>query len=115
MLQTKYEEESWDASRDARAREQEALTRGIDLLRKVQSNEIGRAECMNAMLYIRKLWTFFIEDLSRPDNGLPLELRAKLISIGIWVIKEAESIRGDDVGDVASLIAIHTAMRDALQ
>ena len=96
-------------------REREALSRGIELLRKAESNELGQADCINAMLYIRKLWTFFIEDLSRPDNGLPLELRASLISIGIWVIKEVDALRGGNAGDVASLIAVHTAMRDALQ
>jgi len=115
MLRSRYEEESWDAAGNARAREQQALAHGIALLHKVQSGEFGHAECINAMLYIRKLWTFFIEDLSRAENGLPSELRAQLISIGIWVIKETEKIRLGNPGDLESLIAVHTTMRDGLR
>jgi flagellar protein FlaF len=115
MLQSSYEEESWDAASAARAREQHLLSRAIELLQQVKSGEQTRADCINAMLYVRKLWTFFIEDLSRPDNGLPPELRANLISIGIWIIKEADLIRNGDPGDLASLIDVHTTMRDALR
>ena len=35
----------------------------------------------------------FIEDLAIPENGLPDKLRADIISIGLWVVKEADRLR----------------------
>ena len=67
-----------------------------------------------ALLYIRRLWTFFVEDLASPRNGLPEKLRAELISIGLWIIGEADRIRQQGSTDVAELVAINTVIRDAL-
>jgi flagellar biosynthesis activator protein FlaF len=118
MHQASYEEEGLDAGTESRAREQQALSRAIELLQHAQSCPPGANERMISMLYVRKLWTIFIEDLSQPHNGLPLELRAKLISIGIWIIKEADSVRGGSGaggGDFDTLLSVHVAIRDALR
>ena len=72
-------------------------------------------ELSDALLYNRRLWTIFIEDLSHPDNGLPDQLRADIISIGLWVIKEADRLREKKSGDVVRLIEINRVIRDALQ
>ncbi|MHC2413446.1 flagellar biosynthesis regulator FlaF [Bradyrhizobium diazoefficiens] len=63
---------------------------------------------------MRRLWTIFIEDLSHPENGLPDKLRADIISIGLWVIKEADRLREEKSGDVMQLIEINRLIRDAL-
>jgi flagellar protein FlaF len=115
MQRASYVEEVEDAASDARVREQMALSRAIELLELAQSGAGDGTERLMSMLYIRKLWTFFIEDLSHPHNGLPLELRAKLISIGIWIIKEADLIRSGGAGDLDALLSVHVAIRDSLR
>jgi len=55
-----------------------------------------------------------VQDLSSSGNGLPEKLRADLISIGLWIIKEADRIRQDKSTDVAELVTINTIIRDAL-
>ena len=36
---------------------------------------------------MNRVWTSFIEDLGSPENELPMELRANLISIGLWLLQ----------------------------
>jgi flagellar protein FlaF len=90
------------------------LNHGIDLLKRFQSGDLPSSEGNEALLYIRRLWTFFVEDLASPRNGLPEKLRAELISIGLWIIREADRIRQQESTDVDELVAINTVIRDAL-
>jgi flagellar biosynthesis activator protein FlaF len=61
------------------------------------------------------LWGYLIEDLARPDNDLPQKLRADLISIGLWMMREAEQIRLEASSNFKGLIDVSTAIRDGLE
>ena len=69
---------------------------------------------VQSLLYVRRLWTIFIEDLAHPENGLPEQLRADIISIGLWVVKETDRLRADRSNDVMQLVEINRLIRDAL-
>ncbi len=71
-------------------------------------------DLVESLLYVRRLWTIFIEDLAHPENGLPDKLRADIISIGLWVVKEADRLREEKSNDVMQLIEINRLIRDAL-
>ena len=114
MTLSSYDAVIEDSGREVRAREQLALSRGIDLLKRLQSGALPPPEHAEALLYIRRVWAFFIEDLANPRNGLPEKLRAELISIGLWIIREADRIRQDKSTDVAELLAINIIIRDSL-
>lgn len=114
MTLSSYDAVIEDGAREARRREQQALNHGIALLKRFQSGDIPSSEGAEALLFIRRLWTFFVEDLASPRNGLPEKLRAELISIGLWIIGEADRIRQQGSTDVAELVAINTVIRDAL-
>jgi flagellar protein FlaF len=114
MTLSSYDAIIEDSGHEARAREQQALGHGVDLLTRMQSGTLPSPEDAEALLYIRRLWTFFVEDLANPRNGLPEKLRADLISIGLWIIKEADRIREEKAADVDELLAINIVIRDAL-
>jgi flagellar protein FlaF len=114
MTLSSYDAMIEDSGREARGREQQALNHGIDLLKQLQGGDLAPPDDAEALLYIRRLWTFFVQDLSSPRNGLPEKLRADLISIGLWVIREADRIRQDKATDIDELLAINTVIRDAL-
>ncbi len=40
---------------------------------------------MEALDWNRRLWSTVAQDCARPDNGLPPELRASIISLSLWV------------------------------
>jgi flagellar protein FlaF len=103
-----------DSGHEARNREQQAIDHGVGLLKRLQNGDLPSPEGAEALLYIRRLWAFFIQDLASPRNGLPEKLRADLISIGLWIIKEADRIREEEADDVGELLAINVVIRDAL-
>lgn len=114
MTVSGYEAVIEDSGHEARAREHRALDHGIDLLKRLQNGDLLPPEEAEALLYIRRLWAFFVQDLASPRNGLPEKLRAELISIGLWIIKEADRIRQEKASDVDELLGINVLIRDAL-
>jgi flagellar biosynthesis activator protein FlaF len=109
-----YEMVVEDSSGEAKAREREVLSIGIDRLERLRNDAFSIEELIESLLYVRRLWAVFIEDLSHPENGLPETLRADIISIGLWVIREADRLRDERSNDVAQLIDINRLIRDAL-
>jgi flagellar biosynthesis activator protein FlaF len=114
MRRSSYAETMEDSSDVARRREQMALDHGLRLLTRLQDADVTRHERVEAMLYIRRLWTFLVDDLGNPGNALPRELRSTLISIGIWMIKESENIGEGRDDQLADMVAVMTAIRDGL-
>lgn len=109
-----YETVVEDSSHEARGRERQALSLGIDRLERLQKERYSMEDQVQSLLYVRRLWTIFIEDLAHPENGLPEQLRADIISIGLWVVKEADRLREERSNDVMQLVEINRMIRDAL-
>lgn len=115
MYQQFYEEVVEDDQVQARRVEYLALDRAVDLLTRAANVEHPSPEGVEALYYTRKLWTAFITELAAPENALPNELRANLISIGIWIMKEADAIRLDTSENYAGIADICAIVRDGLQ
>jgi flagellar protein FlaF len=47
---------------------------------------------IDALDWNRRVWNFLGEDCSHPDNKLPAELRASIISLSIWVGKHTSAV-----------------------
>ena len=109
-----YEAAVDDSAYEARSRERQALSLGIDRLERIQKDRFSVEDLVESLLYVRRLWTIFIEDLAHPENALPEKLRADIISIGLWVVKEADRLREQRSNDVEQLIEINRLIRDAL-
>jgi flagellar protein FlaF len=115
MTHEAYEAVAEDSGAEARERERVALSRGIDRLERLAEGRVSAEDLVESLLYVRRLWAIFIEDLSHPENGLPEQLRADIISIGLWVIKEADRLREQRSNDVIQLVEINRVIRDALR
>ena len=50
-----------------------------------------------------------------PFRSLPQALRADLISIGLWIMREAEQIRLERSTNFRGIIEVSAAIRDGLQ
>lgn len=60
-----------------------------------------------------RLWSVLKSDLQRPENRLPAELRAQIISIALVVERQTAAIlRGE--GKVATLVALNSPFIDGL-
>jgi flagellar protein FlaF len=115
MYQFSYAEILQDNPQDARARERQAIERAIELLELGQKKGIRSLEAAEGLNYLSKLWQFFIDDLAKPENDLPEALRAELISIGIWITNEVNSMRLGKSENFDGLIEICKIIRDGLK
>lgn len=88
-----YDEVMEESCNEARAQERRALQHAVELLAAAEEKGVRSREAVDALLYVNRLWSVLLEDLASPENELPEALRANLISIGLWVLKETENIR----------------------
>ena len=106
MYQLQYADIEEDAIADAKTRERELLQRSVDLLIAARDAMPNGMQIVEATHFVRRIWTAFLNDLASPDNQLPAELRANLISIGVWVLKENDKIRLGESEDFDGVVEI---------
>lgn len=114
MQNLQYAEILEDDEALARERERMAFDRSIELMERADRDGASSVDTAKAIIFTNTLWAFLIEDLARPTNGLPKELRAKLISIGIWTMREIEKMRIGDRKSFADVIQVSKAIRGGL-
>lgn len=115
MYQQSYAEIIEDDEGAARHVERQALDQAAALLLTAADRAHPSIEGAAALHFTRMLWTTFITELGAPENALPKELRAKLISIGIWILKEADAIRLGTSTNYAGIADICAIVRDGLR
>jgi len=115
MYQFSYADIQADAVADAKDRERQLLDRSIDLLVAARENGVDSMQAVEATHFLNRVWSTFLEDLGSADNELPKELRANLISIGLWLLREAEAIRQGQSDNFDGLIEVSQIIRDGIQ
>jgi flagellar biosynthesis activator protein FlaF len=114
MYKFSYEETLNDSGSRHRENERLAIEQSVALLKSAEKAGPRSRESVDAILFLNRLWSFFLEDLAKPENGLPEEVRAKLISIGIWMLKEAEAISNGKSRNFAALIDVSNVIAEGL-
>jgi len=114
MYQQRYAEIAGESGKNARAKEKDALEKAINKLAVAKTRGALSPESFEATNYLRRLWAIFIEDLSNDENGLPESLRASLISIGLWVRREADLIDTGASTNFDGLIEVNQLIADGL-
>jgi len=68
---------------------------------------------MEALDWNRRLWSTLSTDCGSPDNALPKELRAQIVSLALWVSRYSSDVmRGK--GDIDALIDVNKAIMEGL-
>jgi len=114
MYKLSYAEIMEADPRQARAREQQALDHAIELMKIAEAKGATSPQAVEAVQYVQKLWTFFIQNLTDPGNELAGALKGDLISIGIWAIAEADRVLADRSKGFGALIDVNQTIRDGL-
>lgn len=115
MYQFSYAEIMADDVADSREREKQVLDRAVSLLRAAEFKGRESREAVEALYYTRRVWVALIDDLRLADNQLPANLKADLISIGIWILKEVDRIRMRQSVNFKGIADIITIIRDGLK
>lgn len=114
MYRFSYAEVLEDTPQTARQRERIALEHSIELLQAAEQKGANSREAVDAIYYLRRLWAVFIEDLAKPENELPKGLRADLISVGLWLMREADEIRQGRSTNFKGLIDVSRLVAEGL-
>lgn len=115
MYKLSYTEIVDDDPKSARSDEWEAFNRSIELMKEAEKDGLDSKSAIKAVHVTTVLWTWFLEDLAKPQNQLPKELRAQIISVGLWVLKEAESVRSKRSKSFKGLINVSEAIQKGLK
>lgn len=115
MYMANYIDQQEESLSDARGRERELMTQSIDLLEQAKASGVSSMEAIRAIHFSSRLWMTLMEDLAGDDNALPEQLRANLISIGIWVLKTLDAIRQGNSDNFSGIIEITAIIRDGLK
>jgi len=115
MYQLSYDEHLAENLKDCRDRKRLALEHAIGLLQRAEGAGAQSQETVEALGFVSKLWNAFIQDLVDPENDLPDVLRADLVSVGLWIIKEAALIRSGQSQNFRGMIEICTMIHAGLR
>lgn len=115
MYRFSYAEVLEDTPQTARERERIAIEHSIDLLKTAANKGADSREAAEAIYFVRRLWAFFIEDLAQAENELPKNLRADLISVGLWIMSEAERVRLKESKNFKGLIEVSQLIAEGLK
>ena len=110
-----YAEHLAENASECRDRERRALEHAVHLLSKAEKAGPQSQESVDALDFTGKLWNMFIQDLLDPENDLPNLLKADIISVGLWVIKEAALIRCGQSANFRGLIEVCAIIGDGLK
>lgn len=115
MYQHSYAEVMEDDQAEARRNEAYALDHAYNLLMEAAARPHPSVEGVKALYFTRRLWMLFVTELAAPDNALSNDLKMRLISIGKWVLREADRIRLNQSTDYAGIAEICAIIRDGLR
>jgi flagellar biosynthesis activator protein FlaF len=70
----------------------------------------------DALLFNRRLWTVFIDAVTREDNKLPAKVRENLTRLGVWIMAETFSLMTKPKPDhLRSLIKVNRGIAAGLR
>lgn len=115
MYRFSYAEVLEETPQTARERERMAMEHAINLLETAARKGSGSRESVEALHFCSRLWTLLMEDLGHPENQLPTKLRADIISIGVWIMREAEEIRQGRSRNYQGIIDVTRAIAEGLR
>ncbi len=78
---------------------------------KQEGTAVGeKAEALDAN---RRLWSLLSADCSLPENQLPLQLRAQIISLALWIARYSSEVLRLGA-DIDPLIEVNKSMMEGL-
>ena len=114
MYHVSYSEVIAESASGAREQERAALDYAIALLDVAGAAAPGGREEAEAVTFVTQLWSLFIKDLAHPGNDLPPELRARLMSVGLWILAEVQQIQAGQSRNFDGVVEVCAAIRDGL-
>ena len=115
MFMQAYEEIISDEQGTTRASEREILQQTISAMEESDNSPDDGLRRVKAIHFVREIWSYFLNDLASSENETSPELKASLISIGIFTIKHLERMRQERTLTFKPLIEISNIIEKGLE
>jgi flagellar protein FlaF len=104
----------YTAAQNAAASPREVEIRAFRYVNGLLAGAADFAQRIAALHKASQLWSILVGDLTIESNALPIELKAQLISLGLWAQREAAARMADEES-LGPLIALHRDMIAGLE
>lgn len=115
MFTQAYQEAAEDEQQSARDGEREIIERTIQQMIQSDLDPQNSNIRVSALHFTLQVWTYFLNDLASPENLTPKELKASLISIGIFIMRHLENMRQDPSLKFKPIREISETIREGLK
>lgn len=95
-----------------RAAEAHAFNRAADLLEEASKGSPELVE--QALKFNQLLWSLILADITEADNKLPVELKANIVSLGIFVEGQSDKFARGEKVDLSALANINRNLAEGL-
>jgi flagellar protein FlaF len=93
-----------------------AFTKAAVMLEDAKSKVADIEGYSQALRFNHLLWTIIQADITEPENQLPGEIKANILSLSIFVDKQTtKALRGSDASDLDVLININRNLAAGLR
>lgn len=93
-----------------------ALTKAAVLLEEARGNSDNRDAIAQALRFNHLLWTIIQADISEPENQLPAEIKANIMSLSIFIDKQTvKALKSSRPEDLEALININRNLAAGLR
>lgn len=113
MYMQAYQDISGDDQEEARDHVRRSFAHSVSLMRQSDDAPQNPGLRVEASMFTMRLWTYLLEDLASSENALPRELKATLISIGIFILKRLEEMRFSNTLSFGAIIEISETLEQA--
>lgn len=115
MFNTAFSETIEDDQSEARAQERELLERAMYSIKQADDEPDNSVLRISAIQFNVRIWSFFLQDLSQDENQLPDDLKATLISIGIFILKHLQRMRSEKELSFEPVLSINETIMKGLR
>lgn len=113
-MHSSYAEIIEDSAEQGRSSEREALLHSIAVMEDADRDRSNPGKRAMAIYTVNRLWAMMLEDLASPQNGYPPQLRAQIVSIGIFILRQCEVLRSDRTKDFSVIAEISRIIEKGL-
>ncbi|WP_119308952.1 flagellar biosynthesis regulator FlaF [Cohaesibacter haloalkalitolerans] len=114
MYTSYYAESSQLSGSCQRSQELQAINHVLESLREAKVMGIQSPQGVKALYETSTLWSFLLEDLIKPENAMPEQIKADLISLGIFILKEVGRVRLNQSDGIDTLIDLNAMISSGL-
>ncbi len=81
------------------------LSKAASDMSRIKDNwEEGKPDLARVLIHNRRLWTVFLETVTKDENPLPREIRQNIANLGIFVLSHTLEVQADPTPDMLEVL-----------